>query len=64
MISSLYALAGTILGALAVPFGLHVHLGQTYLSGVPAYIVSALTGAAVVLVLRYAIRKEFGPLIP
>jgi hypothetical protein len=61
---SLYASAGAFIGTLMVFLGHGVHFGQAYYYGAPAYALSALAGAAAALVIRHAIRKEFGPIIP
>jgi hypothetical protein len=61
---SLYASAGALAGTLMVLMGFGVHIGPTYYYGAPAYALSALAGAGVAVLLRYAIRKEFGPIIP
>ena len=62
---TLYAILGALAGLVLVYMGLTVHVGLTnYQGGVAAYALSALGGAAVALVVRYAVRKEFGPIIP
>ena len=44
--------------------GVGVHVGQTYILGFSAYAVSVPAGASVVVLIRLAVRKEFGPIIP
>jgi hypothetical protein len=55
---------GALAGLLLVYLGVNVHIGLTNYDGVVAYALSALAGAAVALLVRYAVRKEFGPIIP
>jgi hypothetical protein len=57
---SLYASFGALVGTLMVFLGFGVHFGQAYYYGAPAYALSAMAA----LVIRHAIRKEFGPIIP
>jgi hypothetical protein len=61
---SLYASFGALIGTLIAFLGFGVHLGQTYYFGAPAYLISAVAGSGIALVIRHTIRKEFGPIIP
>lgn len=64
MTTAAYALLGAIAGMLAIYLGLRFHLGQTVIDGVPAYIGAAIAGAVGALVVRYAVRKTLGPIVP
>ena len=61
---SLYASFGALVGTLMVFLGFGVHFGQAYYYGAPAYALSAMAGSGAALVIRHAIRKEFGQIIP
>lgn len=54
------ALVGALLGASAIVFGLQFHIGTWYAEGPWAYAGSAVGGALLALVVRYAIGKEYG----
>jgi hypothetical protein len=54
------ALAGACLGVLALAAGLHLHFGAVVVDGLWGYIGSAVIGALLALVIRYAVRKEYG----
>ena len=62
--AAIYAALGAIGGMLLIYMGLNFHIGSTIYQGVPAYIGAACGGAVVVLIVRYAVRKQYGPIIP
>jgi hypothetical protein len=54
------ALVGALVGAGGIYFGLRFHIGDWFIDGPWAYACSALGGALVALLVRYAIRKDYG----
>ena len=54
------ALVDALLGVGAIWLGLRFHFGSWYIDGPLGYVGAALAGAVVAIVLRYAVRKEFG----
>jgi len=48
------------LGIGAIRLGMRMHFGSWYIDGAWGYVGAAVAGAVVALLIRYAIRKEFG----
>jgi len=60
-----YAIAGAILGALLVTVtGLRFHIGSWFFDGPAGMIGAACAGALIVLLVRYFVRLQYGPIIP
>jgi len=64
MTAARYAIFGAIAGIVVVSLGPRFHIGSWFFDGVPGYIGTACGGACAALVLRYAVRQTFGPVIP
>jgi hypothetical protein len=64
MTAAVCAILGAIAGIIVVSLGPRFHIGSWFFDGVPSSIAAACGGAFVVLVLRYAVRQTFGPVIP
>jgi len=54
------ALIGGALGLGAVWLGMRLHFGAWYIDGPWGYVGAAVGGALIALLVRYAMRKEFG----
>lgn len=60
MANILTALVGAIFGYAVVWLGFTIHAGSFIIDGPWANVVSAVTGAVVALLIKYAISKEYG----
>jgi hypothetical protein len=54
------ALMGGVLGIGAIRLGMRLHFGSWYIDGAWGYVGAAVAGAVVALLIRCAMRKEFG----
>ncbi len=60
MDNAIAALIGALIGIGAIYFGAHFHIGDWVVDGPWAYVGSALSGALIALLVRYAIGKNYG----
>ena len=60
MDKTIAALIGGVLGIGAIRLGMRMHFGSWYIDGAWGYVGAAVAGAVVALLIRYAMRKEFG----
>ncbi len=60
----LYAALGAVGEALLVQLGPRFHIGPMFFDGLPGVLGAACAGALVLVIIRLAIRKQFGPIIP
>ena len=60
MSTILSAFLGAIAGVLLAMLGLRFHIGSWFLDGVAGTIAAALAGAVMAVIVRLAIRRQYG----
>ena len=60
MDKAIAGLIGAALGIGAIRLGMRLHFGPSYIDGPWGYVGAAVVGVLIALLVRCAIRKEFG----
>ncbi len=60
MANIITALLGAIIGLAAIWLGFTIHIGSWFIEGPWGAAASAVTGAALALIIKYAISREYG----